>query len=49
MGAFMTGLFCQLDFNPGGADGAFYGHPIQLGYQLAGIATAIGIKLVSIK
>jgi ammonia channel protein AmtB len=49
MGAFMTGLFCQLDFNPGGADGAFYGHPIQLGYQLAGIATAIGIILLSIK
>jgi ammonia channel protein AmtB len=42
-GAFMTGLFCQLSINPtGGADGAFYGRPIQLWYQIAGILTAIG-------
>ena len=43
MGAFMTGLFAQLEFNPGGANGAFYGHGVQLAYQLAGIGTAIGI------
>ncbi len=49
MGAFMTGLFCQLDFNPNGADGAFYGHPVQMWYQIAGILTAIGIILLSIK
>ena len=42
MGAFMTGLFAELSINSGGANGAFYGHPIQLGYQLAGICTAIG-------
>ncbi len=42
-GAFMTGLFCQKSVNvDGGADGAFYGRPIQLGYQIAGILTAIG-------
>ncbi|CAF3595717.1 unnamed protein product [Rotaria sp. Silwood1] len=42
-GAFMTGLFAQQWVNPsGGANGAFYGHPIQLWYQIAGILTAIG-------
>ena len=42
-GAFMTGLFCQQSVNTvGGADGAFYGRPIQLWYQIAGILTAIG-------
>ena len=43
MGAFMTGLFAQLEFNPGGADGAFYGHGVQVWYQVAGIFTDIGI------
>ncbi len=39
----MTGLFTQLSNNPsGGADGAFYGNPVQLWYQIAGILTAIG-------
>ncbi|UJR34341.1 hypothetical protein I4U23_021744 [Adineta vaga] len=42
IGAFMTGLFAELSNNPAGADGAFYGHPIQLWYQIAGILTAIG-------
>jgi Amt family ammonium transporter len=42
-GAFMTGLFCEKWVNvDGGADGAFYGRPIQLWYQIAGILTAIG-------
>ncbi|CAF2697182.1 unnamed protein product [Rotaria sp. Silwood2] len=42
-GAFMTGLFAQKWVNPsGGADGAFYGHPVQLWYQIVGILTAIG-------
>jgi ammonia channel protein AmtB len=42
-GAFMTGLFCQKWVNEeGGADGAFYGRPIQLWYQTAGILTAMG-------
>jgi ammonia channel protein AmtB len=43
LGAFMTGLFSQQSVNPtGGFDGAFYGRPIQLWYQLVGILTAIG-------
>ncbi len=43
LGAFMTGLFSQQSVNvAGGADGAFYGRPIQLWYQIAGILTAIG-------
>jgi Amt family ammonium transporter len=41
-GAFMTGLFAQKSLNDGGADGAFYGHPVQLWYQIAAILTAIG-------
>jgi len=42
-GAFMTGLFSQKSMNEfGGSDGAFYGRPIQLWYQIAGILTAIG-------
>ncbi|CAF5155574.1 unnamed protein product, partial [Rotaria sp. Silwood1] len=46
-GAFMTGLFAQKWVNPsGGANGAFYGHPIQLWYQIAGILTAIGFATV---
>jgi ammonia channel protein AmtB len=43
LGAFMTGLFCEQSVNEfGGNDGAFYGRPIQLWYQTAGILTAIG-------
>ncbi|CAF3889094.1 unnamed protein product [Rotaria sordida] len=42
-GAFMTGLFAERWVNPnGGANGAFYGNPIQLWYQIIGILTAIG-------
>ena len=41
----MTGLFAQKEFNTlGGVNGAFYGRPIQLWYQIAGILTAIGKK-----
>ena len=48
-GAFMTGLFCQKWVNvDGGADGAFYGNPIQLWYQIAGILTSIGRKYLLI-
>ncbi|CAF3919750.1 unnamed protein product, partial [Rotaria sp. Silwood1] len=43
LGAFMTGLFPEKSVNPiNGVDGAFYGRPIQLWYQIAGILTAIG-------
>ncbi|CAF0925792.1 unnamed protein product [Didymodactylos carnosus] len=42
VGAFCTGLFSQRDMNPdGGVNGAFYGRPIQLWYQIAGILTAV--------
>ena len=44
-GAFLTGLFSEKLVNPaGGCDGAFYGRPIQMWYQIAGILTAIGKK-----
>ena len=38
----MTGLFADISVNPGGANGAFFGHPVQMWYQIAGILTAIG-------
>ncbi|CAF3545690.1 unnamed protein product, partial [Rotaria sordida] len=45
IGAFMTGLFSQRSVNTiTGADGAFYGNPKQLWYQIAGILTAIGFS-----
>ncbi|CAF0951617.1 unnamed protein product [Didymodactylos carnosus] len=40
------GLFCQQAVNPAGFDGAFYGHPIQMWRQLAGILTTIGFVSV---
>ncbi|CAF4266562.1 unnamed protein product, partial [Rotaria sordida] len=43
LGAFLTGLFPEKSVNlKDGVDGAFYGRPIQLWYQIAGILTAIG-------
>ncbi|CAF1047052.1 unnamed protein product [Rotaria sordida] len=45
IGAFLTGLFSERAMNTiNGADGAFYGNPIQMWYQLAGILTAIGFS-----
>ena len=45
----MTGLFCEKSVNPAtSVDGAFYGRPIQLWYQIAGILTAIGKKKTSL-
>jgi Amt family ammonium transporter len=41
IGIFLTGLFCQTDVNNNGKNGAFYGNPIQLGYQLLGILITI--------
>ena len=42
-GAFMIGLFCEKSINKdAGANGALYGRPVQLWYQIAGILTAIG-------
>ncbi|CAF1594809.1 unnamed protein product [Adineta ricciae] len=41
-GAFLAGMFSQQWVNEaGGFDGAFYGRPVQLWYQIAGILTAI--------
>lgn len=46
----MTGLFAEQATNPsGGYDGAFYGRPIQLWYQTAGILTAIGKNMILLK
>ncbi|CAF0812400.1 unnamed protein product [Didymodactylos carnosus] len=41
MGALLTGLFCQIQVNPAGFDGAFYGNPFQLWRQLCGVLTTI--------
>ena len=38
----MTGLFADREVNPASVDGAFFGRPIQLWYQIAGILTALG-------
>ncbi|CAF3896349.1 unnamed protein product [Rotaria sordida] len=47
IGAFLTGLFSEKWVNSrDGVDGAFYGRPIQLWYQIAGILTAIGFAAV---
>lgn len=48
IGAFLTGLFSEKSWNEAGADGAFYGRPIQIWYQIAGILTAIGIEHILI-
>jgi len=43
VGAFMTGLFATLQVNPAGGDGAFYGRPILLGYQMLAITISFGL------
>ena len=45
LGGLLTGLFAQLDVNPKGGSGAFYGNPIQIWRQLADILTASIISL----
>lgn len=40
IGSFMVGLFAKEEI--GGANGAFYGHPKQLGLQVYGIVVTIG-------
>jgi ammonium transporter, Amt family len=42
IGAFMTGLFADKGVNPSSVNGAFFGRPVQIWYQIAGILTAIG-------
>ena len=37
IGTILTGLFSQTDVNSQGENGAFYGRPIQLWYQILGI------------
>jgi Amt family ammonium transporter len=44
VGAFMTGLFANSSVNPAIPNGAFFGNPILLAYQLAAIGMAIGIS-----
>jgi len=40
-GALLLGFFTSKDVNPGGADGVFFGNPIQLAYQLTGVVVTI--------
>ncbi|CAF0997418.1 unnamed protein product, partial [Didymodactylos carnosus] len=44
IGSLLTGLFCQQNINA--SDGALYGNPIQLWYQLLGILVAVGYASV---
>lgn len=37
IGTLLTGLFCQKDVNKNISNGAFYGRPIQIWYQLLGV------------
>jgi Amt family ammonium transporter len=46
IGTILTGTFCQTDVNRNGKNGAFYGNPIQLWYQLAGILTVCAYSAV---
>ncbi|CAF3252566.1 unnamed protein product [Rotaria socialis] len=46
IGTVMTGLFIQTDVNSGVVNGAFYGNPIQLGYQLVGIVVVVSFSTV---
>lgn len=41
IGTLCTGLFSQTDVNIGGRNGAFYGNPIQLWYQILAILVTI--------
>ena len=43
VGCFCVGLFSQKDVNTNGYDGAFYGNPLQMWRQLAGILTVSSI------
>ena len=44
IGTSLTGLFCQVDVNNSGKNGAFYGNPIQFAHQLIGIAITIAFS-----
>jgi len=46
IGTILVGLFTQTDVNNNGTNGAFYGEPIQLGYQLLGVVVIIGYSAV---
>jgi Amt family ammonium transporter len=46
VGAIMTGLFANSAVNPAIPDGAFFGNPKLLLFQLAAIATAAAISTV---
>lgn len=48
IGAFSVGLFATTSVNSAGADGAFYGRPIQLGYQMIGILVCTDASRLSL-
>lgn len=41
IGTILTGLFCQQEINNKGANGAFYGNPIQFLYQIMGVVITV--------
>ena len=49
-GCFLTGCFATVSVNPTGVNGAFYGNPVLLGYQMAAImivaVTSIGLTTI---
>jgi Amt family ammonium transporter len=45
-GALATGLFASTVWNPGGADGLFFGNPHQLVVQAIGVGAVIGYSVV---
>ena len=45
VGTILTGLFCQTDINNGIGNGAVYGNPIQLWYQMAGVLVVTGFSI----
>jgi Amt family ammonium transporter len=44
IGTMLTGVFCQTDANSGISNGALYGRPIQLWYQIAGVLVTIAFS-----
>ena len=46
LGTLLTGLFSQTSVNGNGQDGAFYGRPIQLWYQLVGVVVVSAYSAV---
>lgn len=46
LGTFFTGLWSTLEVNSAGADGAFYGRPVLIAYQITGIVVVAALSFV---